>query len=144
MKKLGIFSTLLSWSVFILSLYLVLSYKLDAHGIRQFFGFDGWFGNIWFALLIIFLNTFAWFFPVYYLQIMSYIRKSQRATNFKDNETYLYDSSSFRSEVTNKLNRRFDKRIENFIWNYKDSIRDKRTKKTNQKRKSIPIIRYFK
>ncbi len=139
MKKLSIFSALLLWTVFLVSLYLVLSYIFDAHGIREF-GFDGWFGHIHFVFLILLLNGLAWFYPVYYLQIISYIRKSQRDIEHRENEPYLYDSLSFRNKIKYKFNKRLEKRKENFIWHYKDSIRDRRIKtQKKQEKKSNPI-----
>jgi hypothetical protein len=138
MKKLSIFSALLFWTVFLLSIYLVLSYIVDAHGIREF-GFDGWFGHIHFVFLIFFLNSTAWFFPVYYLQIISYIRKSQRETEHMEDEPYIYDSSSFRNKIKNNFKRHVEEDKRRFIWHYKDMARDKRTKsKRKQEYKSKP------
>ena len=139
MNKLSIFSSILFWSVFWLSLFLVLAYVTDTHGIREF-GFDGLFGHIHFVFLILFLNSAAWFFPVYYLQIISYIRKSQRETEHREDEPYLYDSSGFRNKIKNNFKRHIEEDKRRFIWHYKDNIRHNREKaKRKQDTKSKPI-----
>ena len=142
MNKLSIFSSILFWSVFWLSLFLVLAYITDTHGVRGF-GFDGWFGHIHFIFLILFLNSAAWFFPVYYLQIISYIRKSQRETEHRENEPCLYDSSDFRNKIKNNFKRHLEEDKRRFIWHFKDSIRvgrDKAKKKQDKKEKPIESI----
>ena len=140
MNKLSIFSAILFWTIFWVSSLLVLSYILDANGIRDFSGFDGWFGHIWFFFFIILLNSFAWFFPVYYLQIISYIRKSQRETEHREGEPYLYDSSSFRNKIKNNFKRHLEKDKRRFVWHFKDNIRVNREKaKKKQDKKSKPI-----
>ncbi len=142
MNKLSIFSSILFWSVFWLSLFLVIAYITDTHGVREF-GFDGWFGHIHFVFLILFVNSAAWFFPVYYLQIISYVRKSQRETEHRENEPYLYDSSNFRNKIKNNFKRHLEQDKRRFIWDFKDSIRvgrDKARKKQNKKEKPIESI----
>ena len=139
MNKLSIFSSILFWSVFWLSLFLVLAYITDTHGVRGF-GFDGWFGHIHFVFLILFLNSAAWFFPVYYLQIISYIRKSQRETEHRENEPYLYDSSDFRNKIKNNFKRHLEQDKRRFIWHFKDNIRHSREKaEKKQDKKEKPI-----
>ena len=139
MNKLSIFSSILFWSVFWLSLFLVLAYITDTHGVREF-GFDGWLGHLHFGFFIFFLNSIAWFFPVYYLEIISYIRKSQRETEHREDEPYLYDSSSFRNKIKNNFNRHLERDKRQFIWHYKDNIRVNREKiKEKQDKKSKPI-----
>ena len=142
MNKLSIFSSILFWLVFWLSLFLVLAYITDTHGVREF-GFDGWFGHIHFVFLILFVNSAAWFFPVYYLQIISYVRKSQRETEHRENEPYLYDSSNFRNKIKNNFKRHLEQDKRRFIWDFKDSIRadrDKVKKKQDKKAKAIESI----
>ena len=139
MNKLSIFSAILFWSVFWLSIFLVLAYITETHGVREF-GFDGWFGHLHFAWCILFLNAAAWFFPVYYLQIISYIRKSQRETEHRDNEPYLYDSSNFRNKIKNNFKRHLENDKRRFIWHFKDNIRHNREqakKKQDEKSKLI-------
>ena len=139
MNKLSIFSAILFWSVFWLSLFLVISYITETHGVRKF-GFDGWFGHLLFGWIIFFLNATAWFFPVYYLRIISYIRKSQRETEHREDEPYLYYSSDFRNKIKNSHKRYLEKDKRRFIWHYKDNIRHNREKaKKKQDTKSKPI-----
>ena len=143
MNKLSIFSAILFWSVFWVSLFLVLAYITDTHGVRDFFVFDGWFGHIYFGFFIIILNSFAWFFPVYYLQLISYIRKSQREINHSEIEPFIYDSSSFRNKIKNNFKRYLEKDKRQFIWHYKDNIRvrrEKTNKKQDNKEKPIESI----
>ena len=129
MKKLSIFSAILYWSVFWVSLYLVLSYILDAHRIRDFFS-GGWFGHIWFAFTIVIVNITARFFPVYYLLLVSYLRKIQK-DNEKDyragkGEPYFYDISTFFYKIKQRFNNHVDKDVKSFISDYKDTIREER------------------
>ena len=139
MNKLSIFSSILFWSVFWLSLFLVLAYITETHGVREF-GFDGWFGHLLFGWTIFFVNATAWFFPVYYLQIISYIRKSQREIEHSDDEPHLYDSSSFRNKIKNNFKRHIEDDKRRFIWHFKDNIRHYREKdKKKQDRKSEHI-----
>jgi len=139
MNKLSIFSAILFWSVFWLSLFLVLAYITETHGVREF-GFDGWFGHLHFGFFILCLNSTAWFFPVYYLQIISYIRKSQRETEHRDDEPYLYDSSSFRNKIKNNFKRHIEDDKRRFLWHFKDNIRVGREKaKKKQDTESKPI-----
>ena len=139
MNKLSIFSSILFWSVFWLSLFLVLAYITETHGVREF-GFDGWFGHLLFGWTIFFVNATAWFFPVYYLQIISYIRKSQREIEHSDDEPHLYDSSSFRNKIKNNFKRHLEKDKRRFIWHFKDNIRHNRERvKEKQDKKSKPI-----
>ena len=140
MNKLSIFSAILYWTVFWVSFYLVLSYITGAHGIREFSGFDGWFGHFWFALSIILINTSTWFFPVYYLKIISYIRKSQRAIEYRDNDPYLYDSSGFLNKIKHSFKNFVEKDKRRFIWHYKDSIRDSRLKTQMKQEKRSKTI----
>ena len=139
MNKLSIFSAILFWSVFWLSLFLVLAYITETHGVREF-GFDGWFGHLLFGWTIFFVNATAWFFPVYYLQIISYIRKSQREIEHSDDEPHLYDSSSFRNKIKNNFKRHIEKDKRRFVWEYKNAIRyDREKAKKKQNTKSKPI-----
>ena len=139
MNKLSIFSSILFWSVFWLSLFLVLAYITETHGVREF-GFDGWIGHLHFSFFVFFLNSAAWFFPVYYLQIISYIRKSQRETEHREDEPYLYDSSSFRNKIKNNFKRHIEDDKRRFVWHFKDNIRVGRKKaKKEQDTKSKPI-----
>jgi len=129
MKKLSIFSAILYWSVFWISLFLVLSYILDAHGIRDFFT-GGWFGHIWFVFTIVIVNITARFFPVYYLLLVSYLRKIQK-DNEKDyragkGEPYFYDISAFFYNIKQRFNNHVDKDVKSFISDYKDTIREER------------------
>ena len=142
MNKLSIFSSILFWSVFWVSLFLVLAYITETHGVREF-GFDGWLGHLHFGFFIFFLNSIAWFFPVYYLEIISYIRKSQRETKHREDEPYLYDTSSFRNKIKNNFNRHLERDKRQFIWHYKDNIRvrrEKTNKKQDNKEKPIESI----
>ena len=140
MNKLSIFSAFLFWSVFWLSLFLVLAYITDTHGVREFGSFDGWFGHLIFGWTIFFVNATAWFFPVYYLQIISYIRKSQRETEHSNDEPYLYDSSSFRNKIKNNFKRHIEDDKRRFVWHFKDNIRHSREKaKKKQDKKAKPI-----
>lgn len=139
MNKLSIFSSILFWSVFWLSLFLVLAYITETHGVREF-GFDGWFGHLLFGWTIFFVNATAWFFPVYYLQIISYIRKSQREIEHSDDEPHLYDSSSFRNKIKNNFKRHIEDDKRRFIWHFKDNIRHyRKNAKKKQDKKSKPI-----
>ena len=128
MNKLSVFSSFLYWTVFWVSLFLLFSYIRDALGVRDFFVFDGWFGHIYFGFFIIILNSFAWFFPVYYLQLISYIRKSQREINHSEIEPFIYDSSSFRNKIKNNFKRYLEKDKRQFIWHFKDSLKKNRKK----------------
>ena len=127
MKKLSILSAFLFWSVFWTSLYLVLSYIFDAHGIRDYSP-EGWFGHIWFGFTILIVNVTAWYFPLYYLQLVSYLRKIQR-DNEKDyragkSEPYFYDFSGFFYKIRHNFKNHVERDVRSFIWDYKDMIRE--------------------
>jgi hypothetical protein len=93
-----------------------------------------------FGFFIFFLNFTAWFFPVYYLQIISYIRKSQRETDHREDEPYLYDSSSLYNKIKNNFKRHVEDDKRRFVWHFKDNIRVGREKaKKKQDTKSKPI-----
>lgn len=142
MNKLSILSALLFWMVFWISFYIVLSYIFDAHGIREYFS-GGWFGHVWFALSVLSINVLAWFFPVYYLLLISYIRKSQRETEHRENEPYLYDSSNLLNKIKYNFKRHVESDKRQFIWHYKDTIRSSREKskrKQENKAKSLESI----
>ena len=126
--------------VFWLSLFLVLAYITDTHGVREFGSFDGWLGHLIFGWTIFFVNSTAWFFPVYYLRIISYIRKSQRETEHREDEPYLYDSSDFRNKIKNNFKGHIEDDKRRFLWHFKDNIRVGRKKaKKEQDTKSKPI-----
>lgn len=139
MNKLSILSALLFWMVFWISFYIVLSYIFDAHGIREYFS-GGWFGHVWFGLSVLSINVLAWFFPVYYLLLISYIRKSQRETEHRENEPYLYDSSNLLNKIKYNFKRHVESDKRQFIWHYKDTIRANREKaKKKHEHKSKPV-----
>ena len=131
MKKLSILSAFLFWSIFWISLYIVLSYILEAHGIRERFS-GGWFGHIWFSLSVLSVNVGAWFFPVYYLQLVSFLRKIQRE-NERDykagkSEPYFYDLSGFFHKIKQSFNGHVERDVKSFIGDYKDTKRENRKK----------------
>ena len=117
MNKLATFSLILFLSVFIPSIVLIIAYILGIGGVGQYH--ETWVGRIWFLATLLIINSCAFFFPVYYLQIISSIRKHQRANELdlekNEIEPYFYDMSKF----INSLKRYY-------IWHYKDTIRDNR------------------
>ena len=117
MNKLATFSLILFLSVFIPSVVLIIAYILGIGGVGQYH--ETWVGRIWFLATLLIINSCAFFFPVYYLQIISSIRKHQRANELdlekNEIEPYFYDMSKF----INSLKRYY-------IWHYKDTIRDNR------------------
>jgi hypothetical protein len=144
MKKLSILSAFLFWSIFWISLYIVLSYILDAHGIREHFS-GGWFGHIWFSLSVLSVNVGAWFFPVYYLQLVSFLRKIQRE-NERDykagkSEPYFYDLSGFFHKIRQNFNGHVERDVKSFIWDYKDAIRDKKIKDKEKLNKKVELAK---
>ena len=140
MNKLSIFSSILFWLVFWLSLFFVLAYITETHGVREYIGYGGWIGHLHFGFFVLCLNSAAWFFPVYYLQIISYIRKSQRETEHREDEPYLYDSSSFRNKIKNNFKRHIETDKRRFVWEYKNAIRyDREKAKKKQDKKPKPI-----
>ena len=79
------------------------------------------------------MNTFVIFFPVYYLQIISSIRKYQKANelDYKEGrqEPYLFDFPKLMKNL-----RKF------VLWHYKDAIRDNRTRaKKKLEKKAKPL-----
>ena len=117
MNKLAIFSFVFFLSVFIPSIVLIIGYILGIGGIGDHH--ESWLSHIWFFLSLLIVNLVVFFFPVYYLQTISYFRKSQRVSeldfNKNEAEPYFFDMSKF----INSLKRYY-------IWHYKDTIRDNR------------------
>ena len=117
MNKLAIFSFVFFLSVFIPSVVLVIGYILGIGGIGDHH--ESWLSHIWFFLSLLIVNLVVFFFPVYYLQTISYLRKSQRDNELEFNkgeaEPYFFDISKFIHSL---------KRY--YIWHYKDTIRDNR------------------
>ena len=130
MNKLAIFSLILFLSIFIPSIVLVIAYIFGVGGV----GHETWGGRIWFFVTLLIINSCAFFFPVYYLQIISSIRKHQRANerDLEKNEIepYFYDMSKF----INSLKRYY-------IWHYKDTIRDNRIRSKKKKLKEAEIVK---
>ena len=125
MNKLAIFSLILFLSIFIPSIVLVIAYIFGVGGVEH----ETWAGRIWFFVTLLIINSCAFFFPVYYLQIISSIRKHQRANerDLEKNEIepYFYDISKF----INSLKRYY-------IGHYKDTIRDKRERAQTKEAKA--------
>ena len=117
MNKLAIFSFIFFLSVFIPSVVLIIGYILGIGGIGDHH--ESWLSHIWFFLSLLIVNLVVFFFPVYYLQTISYFRKSQRVSEFDFNknkaEPYFFDISQF-----------IDSLKRYYIWHYKDTIRDNR------------------
>ena len=117
MNKLAIFSFILFLSVFFPSLVLIIGYILGIGGIGDHH--ENWLSHIWFFLSLLIVNLVVFFFPIYYLQTISYLRKSQRDNEFEFNkgeaEPYFFDMAKFIHSL---------KRY--YIWHYKDTIRDNR------------------
>ena len=132
MNKLATFSLILFLSVFIPSVVLIIAYILGIGGVGQYH--ETWVGRIWFLATLLIINSCAFFFPVYYLQIISSIRKHQRANELdlekNEIEPYFYDMSKF----INSLKRYY-------IWHYKDTIRDKRIRSKKKKLKEAEIVK---
>ena len=132
MNKLATFSLILFLSVFIPSVVLIIAYILGIGGIGQYH--ETWVGRIWFFVTLLIINSCAFFFPVYYLQIISSIRKHQRANELdlekNEIEPYFYDMSKF----INSLKRYY-------IWHYKDTIRDNRIRSKKKKLKEAEIVK---
>ena len=117
MNKLAIFSFIFFLSVFIPSLVLIIGYILGIGGIGDHH--ESWLSHIWFFLSLLIVNLVVFFFPVYYLQTLSYLRKSQRVNeldfNKNEAEPYFFDISKFIDSLKGY-----------YIWHYKDTIRDNR------------------
>ena len=132
MNKLATFSLILFLSVFIPSVALIIAYILGIGGIGQYH--ETWVGRIWFFVTLLIINSCAFFFPVYYLQIISSIRKHQRANELdlekNEIEPYFYDMSKF----INSLKRYY-------IWHYKDTIRDNRIRSKKKQLKEAEIVK---
>ena len=132
MNKLATFSLILFLSVFIPSLVLIIAYILGIGGVGQYH--ETWVGRIWFLATLLIINSCAFFFPVYYLQIISSIRKHQRANELEleknEIEPYFYDMSKF----INSLKRYY-------IWHYKDTIRDNRIRDKKKQLKKAEIVK---
>ena len=132
MNKLATFSLILFLSVFIPSIALIIAYILGIGGVGQYH--ETWVGRIWFFVTLLIINSCAFFFPVYYLQIISSIRKHQRANELdlekNEIEPYFYDMSKF----INSLKRYY-------IWHYKDTIRDNRIRSKKKQLKEAEIVK---
>ena len=130
MNKLATFSLILFLSVFIPSVLLVIAYIFGIGDV----GHETWTGRIWFFVTLLIINSCAFFFPVYYLQIISSIRKHQRANELdlekNEIEPYFYDMSKF----INSLKRYY-------IWHYKDTIRDNRIRSKKKELKEAEIVK---
>ena len=132
MNKLATFSLILFLSIFIPSVVLIIAYILGIGGAGQYH--ETWVGRIWFFVTLLIINSCAFFFPVYYLQIISSIRKHQRANELdlekNEIEPYFYDMSKF----INSLKRYY-------IWHYKDTIRDNRIRSKKKQLKEAEIVK---
>ena len=132
MNKLATFSLILFLSVFIPSVALIIAYILGIGGVGQYH--ETWAGRIWFFATLLIINSCAFFFPVFYLQIISSIRKHQRANELdlekNEIEPYFYDISKF----INSLKRYY-------IWHYKDTIRDNRIRSKKKQLKEAEIVK---
>ena len=132
MNKLATFSLILFLSVFIPSIVLIIAYILGIGVVGQYH--ETWVCRIWFLATLLIINSCAFFFPVYYLQIISSIRKHQRANEIdlekNEIEPYFYDMSKF----INSLKRYY-------IWHYKDTIRDNRIRSKKKKLKEAEIVK---
>jgi hypothetical protein len=127
MNKLAIFSFIFFLSVFIPSLVLIIGYILRIGGIGDHH--ESWLSHIWFFLSLLIVNLVVFFFPVFYLQTISYLRKSQRVNeldfNKNEAEPYFFDISKFIHSL---------KRY--YIWHYKDTIRDNRERAKSKEAKA--------
>ena len=132
MNKLATFSLILFLLVFIPSIVLVIAYIFGIGDV----GHETWTGRIWFFVTLLIINSCAFFFPVYYLQIISSIRKHQRANELdlekNEIEPYFYDMSKF----INSLKRYY-------IWHYKDTIRDNRIRSKKKSLKKPRLLKTF-
>ena len=132
MNKLAIFSFIFFLSVFIPSVVLVIGYILGIGGIGE--DHESWLGGVWFFITLFIINSCAFFFPVYYLQIISSIRKHQRAHELdlekNEIEPYFYDMSKFINSLKSY-----------YIWHYKDTIRDNRIRSKKKKLKEAEIVK---
>ena len=132
MNKLATFSLILFLSVFIPSVFLIIAYILGIGGVGQYH--ETWVGRIWFLATLLIINSCAFFFPVYYLQIISSIRKHQRANELdlekNEIEPYFYDISKFIHSL---------KRY--YILHYKDTIRDNRIRSKKKQLKEAEIVK---
>ena len=131
MNKLIIFSVILFAIVFPVSILLAISYILDFGSLRE--SYPGFFWGTCFFIGLFFINTSAIFFPVSYLQIISSIRKYQKANelDYKEGrqEPYLFDFPKLMKNL-----RKF------VLWHYKDAIRDNRTRaKKKLEKKAKPL-----
>ena len=126
MNKLAIFSFIFFLLVFIPSLVLIIGYILGICGIGDHH--ESWLSHIWFFLSLLIVNLVVFFFPVYYLQTISYLRKSQRVNeldfNKNEAEPYFFDISKF-----------IDSFKGYYIWHYKDTIRDNRERAKSKEAK---------
>ena len=100
MNKLIIFSTILFAVVFLSSIAIIISYIFEINGLKVYLDNEGLFFTICFFLFLFFCNTGAFFFPVYYLEIVSYFRKKHRLNKVdyeerKESEPYLFDTTKF-------------------------------------------------
>ena len=100
MKKLIIFSTILFVVVLLSSIAIIISYIFEINGLKAYLDNEGLFETIWFFGFLFFCNTGAFFFPVYYLEIVSYFRKKHRLNKVdyeerKESEPYLFDTSKY-------------------------------------------------
>ena len=100
MNKLIIFSTILFAVVFLSSIAIIISYIFEINGLKGYLDNEGLFFTICFFLFLFFCNTGAFFFPVYYLEIVSYFRKKHRLNKVdyeerKESEPHLFDTSKF-------------------------------------------------
>ena len=100
MKKLIIFSTILFVVGFLSSIAIIISYIFEINGLKGYLDNEGLFSTICFFLFLFFCNTGAFFFPVYYLEIVSYFRKKHRLNKVdneerKESEPYLFDTSKY-------------------------------------------------
>ena len=100
MNKLIIFSTILFAVVFLSSIAIIISYIFEINGLKGYLDNEGLFFTICFFLFLFFCNTGAFFFPVYYLEIVSYFRKQRRLNKVdyeerKESEPYLFDTSKY-------------------------------------------------
>ena len=117
MNKLAIFSFIFFLTVFIPSVVLIIGYILGIGGIGDHH--ESWLSHIWFFLTLLIVNLVVFFCPVYYLQTISHLRKSQRVNeldfNKNEAELYFFDISKFIHSLKGY-----------YIWHYKDTIRDNR------------------
>ena len=100
MNKLIILSTILFAVVLLSSIAIIISYIFEINGLKGYLDNEGLFFTICFFLFLFFCNTGAFFFPVYYLEIVSYFRKKHRLNKVdyeerKESEPYLFDTSQY-------------------------------------------------